>query len=195
MSEPSDVLRVRLFSMQCQTLFARRLRGALGQWNRCVRVYETSAVRAVTPAKTKIGESTLFYKSPKHKPAGATLLTYMDKAVETEDLSSLESSEWSAQWPADSSSSDAHSAQWQRTDSCFAGGDASQSSGASSWPPSISASQLSSSDPSEHSSEAEETQMNDFASAAEAPSCHLLEVSSSACSTMTQTKEDCTEMR
>jgi len=160
MSEPLDVLRVRLFAMQCQTLVARRLRGSLGQWNRCVTACVKPAAGTLMSTEVNVMESAPFSKAPGHKGAGTRMPTYVDKVVETENLGNPEMFDQPEQWPTDSSSSDAHSSQWHGTDSSLVGGRPSQASGSSSWPPSISASQLSSSDPSEHSSEAEEAQMS-----------------------------------
>jgi len=167
-----DVLRVRLFAMQCQTLVARRLRGSLGQWNRCVTARVKPAAGTFISTEVSVMERAPFSKAPSHKGAGTRMPTYVDKVVETENLGYVdkvvetenlgnpEIFDQSEQWPADISSSDAHSSQWHGTDSSLVGGRPSQASGSSSWPPSISASQLSSSDPSEHSSGAEEAQMS-----------------------------------
>jgi len=153
MSQSLDALRGRLFTMHCQSIVSRRLRAGFGQWSRSVTAYTKPDVRASSSTGAKVREPTPLFSS--HKGASATPLRYIDKAVETEELSGPELYEWSAHWPTDSSSSDAHSAQWQQTDSYFVGRGSSQSSGTSSWPPSISASQLTSSSPSERSSDAE----------------------------------------
>jgi len=148
MTQPLDALRGRLFTMHCQSIVSRRLRAGIRQWSRSVTAYTKPNVRASSSTGAKIREPTPRFSS--HKGASATPLGYIDKAVETEELSGPELYEWSAHWPTDSSSSDEDSTQWQQTD-CGS----SQSSGSSSWPPSISASQLSSSSPSECSSDAE----------------------------------------
>jgi len=169
-------LALRYFTLQCQWLVSRQLRAGLGQLRRCAAVPCKGPYRALT--KADVMETTNIHA---HQAGARMLVQSVDMAVQTEDLSSPDNSESadrdSGAEPTSSSDSHGASTQWHSSSLGARSSTPSQSSGTSrstyasrhadlshAEPGQLTSTQTSSdaSNPSEHSSEAEENQHSTY---------------------------------